>query len=74
MVKWFDAGVKKGATHLIIGWDWFDNDNFPVYVMTGCNARERYDELLRTGNKADEVYDLRLNKESQMNEHRAFHF
>jgi hypothetical protein len=73
-----DAITKRkknpNITHLIVGLDPFDYDNFPIVIEGGSAAcRERLDELTRTGNRADEVYDLRLDTDEQLAEHRAWH-
>jgi hypothetical protein len=70
---WYAEAVKCGATHLIIGHDPFDHDNFPIYIMPGQSVRDRIDGLLASGNRYDEVYDLKLSKAKQFAEHRAMH-
>jgi hypothetical protein len=32
---WFDEGVAKGATHMIVVCDTFDYEDYPVYVLPG---------------------------------------
>ncbi len=72
---WFDAAVEMGATHLIVACDTFDFDNYPVYVMPGEDVRKEAQRLsAQDMTKIDEVYSMSLSKESQMAEHRAFHY
>jgi len=71
--RWFDQGVRQKATHLIVGYDWFDHDNFPIYIKKGESCKDRVDSLLESGNRYDEVYDLRMSKQKQFAEHRAIH-
>jgi hypothetical protein len=36
--EWFDEGVKKGATHMLVVCDTFEYEDYPVYVMPGQSA------------------------------------
>lgn len=82
---WFDEGVVKGATHMIVVCDTFDWSDYPVYVMPGEDARTKSfqygsddgsglprDE--RNMQKVMEVYSLALPKDAQLLERRAFHY
>ncbi len=74
--KWFDHGVETGCTHLIVACDTFDYEDFPVYVLPNQNVRDiyakynDYDKMLTVM----EVYNLKLSKEKQLNEHRSFNY
>lgn len=73
--RWFDTGVKKGATHLIVLCDTFDHGDYPKYVMPGDNTQQivgAYNKGEFPMQKVMEVYRLSDNKEKQLNEHRAF--
>lgn len=73
--RWFDNGVEKGATHLIVVCDTYDWEDFPVYVHPGQNAREEATKHMGVNmEKVMEVYSLAMSKDSQMAEHRAFHY
>jgi len=74
ITRWLDEAAHTGATHLIIGLDTFDHDNFPIYVMPGECPKERYDKLYADGNAADEVYNMRMNLDRQRREFRALNF
>ena len=69
IARWFDEGVKQGATHMIVAFDTFDHEDFPHYVMPGQDAREvakPYDDeskMLRLM----EVYDLKRDRDEQVN-------
>ena len=78
---WFDNGVSSGATHMLVVCDTFDHDDFPVYVG-GSDMLARHvtvGEVVREHSSRDkmlkvmEVYDLRMDKEVQLNEERAYH-
>ncbi len=71
---WFDEAKRNGCAYLIIGLDPMDHDNFPIYCMDAAEWHKKRDDLLRSGNRYDEVYDLSLPKETQMAERRALHF
>lgn len=68
--QWFDIGVRKGATHMIIKTDWFDHEDYPVWVMPG-----EYPRLIAQGSdEVMECYNLRLDRESQLKEFRSNHW
>jgi hypothetical protein len=71
---WFDHGVEKQATHMIVVCDTFDYDDYPVYVMKEQNVYDVIDKYSDSPQqRVMEVYNLLLDKSSQMNEARAFH-
>lgn len=75
LIAWFNRGVEKEATHMIVVCDTFDHEDYPVYVPAGKNPRTeaaKYDG--RNMQKIMEVYDLRLDRDEQMAEVRAFHY
>lgn len=69
--RWFDEGVERGATHMIIKCDMMDYEDYPIYVKHGENPREVSAE---NPERAMECYDLRMDRESQLREIRAFHW
>lgn len=72
--RWFDDGVVDGASHMLIICDTWDFDDFPVYVVGDTAARVAYHEYRQKEHyRVMEVYNLRLPKEVQMAERRAFH-
>lgn len=73
--RWFETGKALDATHMIVVCDTFDYGCFPVYVLPKENVREKYEEHKnKPFQKVMEVYSLSLDMESQLNEHRVFHF
>jgi hypothetical protein len=69
---WSAGGKEQGATHMIICWDWFSNEYYPVFVMPGedVHAKEA-----NTKDRVMEVYNLSLDMEKQiMAEGRAFNY
>lgn len=72
---WFNRGVKEGATHMIVVCDTYDHEDYPVYVKPGQDPREVAKGYDGTNmQRIMEVYNLKMDKESQLNEHRAFHY
>lgn len=72
--RWFDKGILEGKGFMIVVCDTFNHEDYPVY----CKA-ENFDKIYQSYNGVNmqtvmEVYDLSLSKDSQMGEHRAFHF
>lgn len=73
--RWFDEGVKQGATHMIVVCDTYDWEDYPVYVMPNEDAYVKYNE--RNGENMQrvmEVYNLKINKKEQLKENRTFNF
>lgn len=76
--RWFETGIKTGATHLIVARDTFDNSNYPVYVgdkHDGEDVHAKEDELRSqpmTG--VDEVYCLSMDMENQLNQPLSFNY
>ena len=72
---WFDEGVQKGATHMIIVCDTFEYENSRVYVHPGQDVRKIEKKQRETGmNKIMEVYNLAMDKQAQFKERRAFNY
>jgi len=67
----YDEGERLGATHMIVAWDSFSGDNYPIYVMPGEDPRSK---VPTNGDSVDECYRYALGWESQSKEHRARHF
>lgn len=72
--EWVERGVKTGATHVIIVYDRWDYEDFPVYVDPNKSVHEKLsyyqgDDMSRVM----EVYDLSMDIEAQLNEYRAWH-
>lgn len=73
--------APEGATHMLVVCDQFDHDDFPEYwpdparpELAGKTLREHVDELDgRELTMVHEVYDLRLDHFSQLDEVRARH-
>jgi hypothetical protein len=74
---WFDEGLDKGATHMIVMCDTYEYFNFPMYIMPGESPREKFEEYVKSMGSAycaDECYSYSLSKEYQMRERRANHW
>lgn len=64
--EWFDEGVKKGATHLIVVCDTFDWEDYPVYVEKGQDPQTVLDKYRGNMQKVMEVYNLSQPKDKQL--------
>jgi len=72
---WFDRGVEKGATHMLVVCDTFDWDDYPVYVTPEQDVQKSYDAYNgKNMQKVMEVYNLKTDKQKQLSQHRAFNF
>jgi hypothetical protein len=73
--EWVDRGVTTGATHVIIVYDRWDYEDFPVYVDKDQSVEEKVASYNgKNMCSVMEVYDLSIDIDTQMNERRAWHF
>lgn len=72
---WLHRAKAMKATHMIVVCDCFDYEDYPVFVMTGEDARARAASFKEENmQRVMEVYDISMDLEAQLNEHRAFHY
>lgn len=67
--------AKPEHTHMIVVCDGFDYEDYPVYVEENEDIREiekKYNGI--NMQKIMEVYNLKIDIESQLNENRAFNY
>lgn len=69
--SWFLEGLDMGATHMIVKTDWFDHEDYPVYVLPDENVREISH---KNQDRTVEVYAMHIPWEVQAKEFRAFHY
>ncbi len=75
--RWFDEGVARGATHMLVLYDYWHRREYPRYVPPSEDVLEVF-RLYSRGltvsvDRVIEVYDLSLEKQDQLNEYRALH-
>jgi hypothetical protein len=58
---WFNEGLELGATHMVIKYDDFDYEDYPVFILPGYDVRK----IAEKGDKTMEVYNLSLGWEAQ---------
>lgn len=74
IARWFGEGVRDKAVYMIVVCDTFDHEDYPVYAMTDTQVLEQFDQHDgQNMQRVMEVYDLRLDKDSQLAESRACH-
>lgn len=72
--RWLIEALRKGCTHLVVGSDHFDYEDYPVYVMPGMSAQAEVSRIQRQEmSSVREVYDLSMDIYAQLKEHRAWH-
>ena len=73
--QWFDEGVKQGATHMIVVCDTYDHEDYPVYVLSGQDAKEKANRCASENMQCVmECYNLTLDKQTQLAERRSQHY
>ena len=73
ILRWLHRGKAEGASHMLVLCDTFDWDDYPVFVKSVEAARER-SGAPGSMQKLMEVYNLSMDWDAQLAEHRAFHF
>lgn len=75
--RWFDEGATRGATHMLVIYDYWHRREYPRYVSPAEDLREVYRLYTRgfggTVDRVTEVYDLSGDRQAQLDEYRAFH-
>ena len=68
--------APQGTTHMAVICDTFDWDDYPVYVEGGEDPHVKLLTYEKGENmtKLMEVYNLSMDLNKQMTEHRAFHY
>ena len=71
--EWFDRGVAQEATHLIVVVDSFDYEDYPVFIKPTDDLPDKMNDIRNSPmQRIMEVYKLSMDKETQLNETRAF--
>ena len=74
IARWFGEGVRDKMVYMIVVCDTFDHEDYPVYAMTDTQVLEQFDQHNgQNMQRVMEVYDLRLDKDSQLAKSRAWH-
>ena len=67
----FEQGNTGEYSHMLVGFDDFDRENYPIYVPQGEDPRSHRPS---NGDRVDECYSYRLSWASQAAEYRAQHW
>lgn len=70
---WLVVGKREGATHVIVACDTFDWSDYPVYVKPEQDVNEQVAKYNgKDMQKIMEVYNLAMDIDMQLKEHRAW--
>ena len=72
--RWFDSAIEQQATHMIVVCDTYDWEDYPVYVNKPDDVHEIEYKIKGNMQKVMEVYKMSMDKNQQMNQHRAFNY
>lgn len=65
----------KDATHMLVVCDTFDWEDYPVFVMPDHDVKTEYNKYNGPNmQKVMEVYNLKMDIETQLNQHRVMNF
>jgi hypothetical protein len=70
---WFDEGVKYNKDFMIIICDTYDWEDYPAYCFAKTFDATYKEYKIANMQEIMEVYDLSMDKESQLKEGRAHH-
>ncbi len=73
--EWFKRGIENKATHLIVACDTFDYEDYPVFVSSKEDVKER-EKKIETASmqRVMEVYNLSQDMEKQLKQERSFNY
>ena len=73
--RWIREGKEQGASHTLIVCDTFDYDDYPKHItVTTEEAARKAAQNLGEMQRLMEVYSHALDHETQLREHRSFHY
>lgn len=74
--RWLTVDVPDKATHMAVVCDTFDYDDYPVYVSEGEDPHKALEKYVKGENmtRLMEVYNLKMDIQAQLKEHRAFNY
>ena len=74
--QWLTVDVPDKATHMAVVCDTYDWSDYPVYVTEGQDAHKELEKYVRGDNMAKlmEVYNLKMDIQAQLKEHRVFNY
>jgi hypothetical protein len=70
---WFDKGVSQGYDYMLVMCDSYDCENYPQYCQQS-QLHELYHQYPSNMQYVEELYDLHMDKESQIKQRRCFSF
>ena len=72
--RWLKEAKQRGATHMLVVVDTFDHEDYPVDVLPSQDPETVYKSYNgKEMQRVMEAYNLSLDLESQLNEHRSHH-
>lgn len=72
--QWLERGKKQNATHVVVVCDTYDWEDYPVFVTVGQDVHKTVKAYSKDMQKVMEVYNLNMDLEIQLREHRSMNF
>jgi len=73
VLSWTRTAKQRGSTHMIVAYDTQKNKPFPVYVNSDTSVQQKIKSFNdNISVRAIEVYNMRLNLETQLGQARTW--
>ena len=73
--RWLGQAQEKACTHLMIVCDTYDYSDYPVFITSAMDVTKEYENRHQKNmQEVMEVFNLSMDIEEQLREHRSIHF
>ena len=73
VLSWTHSAKQRGSTHIIVAFDMTKKKPFPVYVNSDTSVQQKIKSFNdNIGVRAIEVYNMRMNLETQLGQARTW--
>lgn len=70
--EWLEEGKENKSSHLMIGEDSFNYENYPIFCKDKAEVEELLSEYRHKHDRVKEIYDLSKDIDEQLNQHRVW--
>ena len=70
--EWVEKGKENDCTHVIIAVDTWNHEDYPVYVNADMDIHNKIKYYEKSNDRIMEVYNMHMDLEEQLNQHRCY--